>query len=64
LGPISVSVTLDLDGAPLLATGAVIKVECEMADGSDPRAIIAEAERISTVANSLKAGLPVRVTTP
>jgi len=64
LGPIAVSVTLDLDGAPLLATGAVIKVECEMADGSDPRAIIVEAERISTVANSLKAGLPVRVTTP
>ena len=61
LGSIAAKVTLELAGAPLLATSAVIAVECETTDGSDPRALIAEAERISTVSNSLKAGVPVRV---
>jgi organic hydroperoxide reductase OsmC/OhrA len=62
LGRIAVDVTLTLDGQPLLATGATMTVDCETRDGSDPQAIIAEAERISTVANSLRAGVAVRVT--
>jgi organic hydroperoxide reductase OsmC/OhrA len=61
LGGIEVKVTLDLAGEPLLATGATIFVECDLADGADAGALIAEAERISTVSNSLKAGVPVRV---
>ena len=61
LGAIAVNVTLDLAGEPLLATAATIHVECDTLDGSDPQAVIAEAERISTVSNSLKAGVPVRV---
>ena len=61
LGSIAVKVTLELAGEPLLATSAVMAVECETVDGSDPRVIIAEAERVSTVSNSLKAGVPVRV---
>jgi organic hydroperoxide reductase OsmC/OhrA len=61
LGSIAVKVKLDLAGEPLLATGAMIAVDCETPDGSDARAIIAEAERICTVANSLKAGVGVRV---
>jgi len=60
LGGIAVEVTLELAGEPLLATGATIAVECEIAD-DDAGALIAEAERISTVANSLKVGVPVRV---
>ena len=59
---IAVKVTLDLAGDPLLATGATILVECEMPNGGDAQALIAEVERISTVSNSLKAGVPVRVT--
>ena len=62
LGSIAVKVTLDLAGEPLLATGATIHVACELLDGSDAAALLAEAERISTVSNSLKAGVPVRVT--
>jgi organic hydroperoxide reductase OsmC/OhrA len=61
LGAIAVKVALDLTGEPLLATGATIEVECALSDGSDAGALIAEAERVSTVSNSLKAGLPVRV---
>jgi organic hydroperoxide reductase OsmC/OhrA len=64
LGGIAVKVTLDLAGDPLLATGATISVECEMEDGSDPGPLIAEAERVSTVSNSLKAGVSVRVVSP
>ena len=62
LDGISVKVTLDLAGEPLLASGATIHVACEMPDGTDPKALIDEAERISTVSNSLKAGIPVQVT--
>jgi organic hydroperoxide reductase OsmC/OhrA len=61
LDGISVKVTLDLAGEPLLATGATIFVECDLPKGGDAKALIAEAERISTVANSLKVGVPVRV---
>ncbi|WP_395022459.1 OsmC family protein [Dongia sp.] len=61
LAGISVQVTLDLSGEPLLATGATMLVECELPEGGDVRALIAEAERISTVANSLKIGVPVRI---
>ena len=62
LGDIAVKVALDLAGEPLLATGATIFVECDLPKGGDASALIAEAERISTVANSLRAGVPVRVT--
>jgi organic hydroperoxide reductase OsmC/OhrA len=61
LEDIAVKVTLELAGEPLLATSATIAVACETADGSDATALIAEAERVSTVSNSLKAGVPVRV---
>ncbi len=61
LAGISVKVTLDLAGEPLLATGATMFVECDLPEGGDAQALIAEAERISTVANSLKVGVSVRV---
>jgi organic hydroperoxide reductase OsmC/OhrA len=62
LRSIAMKVTLDLEGDPLLATGATIHVECALSDGADAKTLIAEAERISTVSNSLKAGVPVGVT--
>jgi organic hydroperoxide reductase OsmC/OhrA len=60
---ISVKVTLELSGEPLLATGATMFVQCDLPAGGDATALIAEAERVSTVANSLKVGVPVRVST-
>ncbi len=56
-----VTVDLDLDGDPVLALAARMRVGCVMADGSDPAGLIAEAERSSMVSNSLIRGLPVRV---
>jgi organic hydroperoxide reductase OsmC/OhrA len=61
LGKIAVSVTLELEGDPLLATGATVSVSCETFDGSDPQTIIDRAQAISTVANSLRRGLPVMI---
>lgn len=61
IGKIAVSVTLDLEGAPLLVTGATMTVLCEMLDGSDPQAVIDRAKVDSTVSNSLLKGFPVTV---
>ena len=63
LGRIDVSVTLDLDGAPLLATEATMTVTCTTEDGSDPQAVIDRAKADSTVSNSLTRGFPVTVRT-
>ena len=54
---------LGFNGGQLLAlaTAATIFVECDLPQGGDASALIAEAERISTVSNSLKVGVPVRV---
>ncbi len=61
LGGIAVGVTLELDGKPLVATGATMTVSCETEDGSDPQRVIDAATAISTVANSLQRGFPVAV---
>ena len=63
LGKIAVTVTLNLEGRPLLATSAVMAVSCETLDGSGPAEIIARAEAISTVSNSLRQGVPVSIET-
>jgi organic hydroperoxide reductase OsmC/OhrA len=63
LGRIAVTVTLTLEGQPLLATTATMVVACETLDGSDPAQIIARAGAISTVSNSLRRGVPVSIET-
>jgi organic hydroperoxide reductase OsmC/OhrA len=61
LGEIAVTVTLNLEGKPLIATAAAMDVSCETLDGSDPRTIIDRAKAISMVGNSLRRGVPVTV---
>ncbi|WP_210482827.1 OsmC family protein [Microvirga antarctica] len=61
LGKIAVSVTIELEGAPLLTTGATMMVSCEALDGSDPEAIIERARATCMVSNSLRAGIPVTI---
>lgn len=58
---ISVTVTLDLEGAPLVATKAVLSVTCEISDGSDPKTLIDHAWSVCTVANSLNRGVPTTI---
>jgi organic hydroperoxide reductase OsmC/OhrA len=61
---IAVTVTLDLEGAPLVATSAVLLVKCEISDGSDPQTLIEEAWSVCTVANSLNRGVPTTLRVP
>lgn len=61
LGKISVSVTVELAGEPLLAIAATMIVSCETEDGSDPRAVIEKARESCMVSNSLRNGVPVAI---
>ncbi|HEV2511450.1 OsmC family protein [Bosea sp. (in: a-proteobacteria)] len=61
LGRIAVSVTVELEGAPLLTTAATMSVQCEMEDGSDASTVIEKAKAICMVANSLGRGFPVAI---
>lgn len=61
IGSISVEVSLELEGDPLVATSAGMRVLCRMADGSDARDLVEEAKRSSMVGISLARGIPVTV---
>lgn len=61
LGRISVSVTMELDGTPLLAMAAEMTVSCDMLDGSDPQDLIERAKATCMVSNSLRRGVPVTI---
>lgn len=43
IGEIAVTVSLELEGAPLVATNAVLSVKRKTSDGSDPRILIDRA---------------------
>ena len=58
---IAISVALELDGKPLLATAARLEVRCRMLDRSDPQPVIERAKTICMVANSLRSGVPVGI---
>jgi len=59
LGNISVDVSLELAGKPLVATSAQLSVDCSTLDGSDPNAIVEKAKSSCMVSNTLTQGLPV-----
>lgn len=61
LGKIAVSVSVELEGEPLIATAAIMEVSCQTKDGSDPKAVIERAKESCIVSNSLQRGLPVTV---
>jgi organic hydroperoxide reductase OsmC/OhrA len=62
LTSISVTVTVDLEGEPLLATAATMHVACEAASGADPLAVVDRAKATCMVSHSLQAGFPVTIT--
>jgi organic hydroperoxide reductase OsmC/OhrA len=63
LGRISVSVTVELEGDPILATAATMVVSCETLDGSSAESIIERAKATCMATNSLRRGLPIAVRT-
>ncbi len=62
IGAISVTVTLDMDGEPLLSQSATMSVHVEMLDGPDPTALIEASKKKCMVSNSLRRGFPVEIT--
>lgn len=54
-----VTVTLELDGDPLIASRAHVDVDCELADGGSPADLLRRARKRCTVANTLRAGMQV-----
>ncbi|MGH1480372.1 MAG: OsmC family protein [Geminicoccales bacterium] len=58
---IGVTVTVELEGDPLLTKAATMKVACDTADGSDPGEIIERAKASCMVSNSVSKGFPVDV---
>lgn len=61
LGTIAVTVTVDLEGEPLIATSATMTVTCKTTDGADADAVIDRAKESCMVSNSLKQGVPVTI---
>ncbi len=61
LGGISVSVAVELEGDPILATAASMTVSCRTLDGSSADAIIEKAKAVCMAVNSLRRGIPVQV---
>ncbi|SDG34399.1 OsmC family protein [Bosea robiniae] len=58
---LTVSVTVRLEGEPLLTTNATMSVACELIDGTDPRLLIEKAKESCMVSNSLRKGIPVLI---
>ena len=58
---ISVSVTVEMEGDPLIATRATLQVSCKAIDGSDSQAVVEKAKSSSMVGNSISRGIPVSV---
>jgi len=56
-----VTASIDFDGNPTRAIGASIDIYCELADGCDPSALIERAKAFSAIANSVRDGLPVTI---
>jgi organic hydroperoxide reductase OsmC/OhrA len=63
LSSVSVSVTLELEGDPPIATSAKMNVACRQADGADAKVIIERAKASCMVRNSVGRGFPVSVKT-
>ena len=60
---IAVSVTVEMEGTPLITKSAVMKVACTTADGSDAGPIIEKAKASCMVSNSVARGFAVSIET-
>jgi organic hydroperoxide reductase OsmC/OhrA len=61
IADLRITVDIDFAGKPSRATAARMELECSLADGSDPSALIERAKAITTIGNSLRAGIPVDI---
>jgi organic hydroperoxide reductase OsmC/OhrA len=58
---IRVTVFIDFGGTPSRATSVRMEVDCKLTNGTDPAPLIERAKRLTTIGNSLRAGVPVEI---
>jgi organic hydroperoxide reductase OsmC/OhrA len=58
---ISISVSVNLEGTPIRAVGAEMRVSVSLSDGSDPTHLVARTKAISMAMNSVTNGVPISV---
>jgi organic hydroperoxide reductase OsmC/OhrA len=61
IADLAVTVSIDFDGQPSRATAARMDVACELADGSDAGKLIERARAITTIGNSVREGIPLKI---
>lgn len=61
LASVSISVTVQLDGNPVIATSASMVVDCRTPDGRSANAVVERALKICMAINSLRRGVAVDV---
>jgi organic hydroperoxide reductase OsmC/OhrA len=60
---LDVRVLIDFDGTPTVAREIEMRVNVALADSTDPTQLIEAAAAVCTIANTLRAGTPVRIIT-
>jgi organic hydroperoxide reductase OsmC/OhrA len=63
IADLRLSVTVAFDGQPSRAIDVRMEVECMLADGSDPSELIERAKAVTTIGNSIRAGIPLEIAT-
>ncbi len=58
---LEVTVSIDFAGTPSRATNVRMDVDCKLEDGADPAPLIERVNRLTTIGNSLRAGVPVEI---
>lgn len=61
IADLRVAVTIDFAGQPSRATAARMAVDCTLADGSGATALVEQAKAITTIGNSIRAGVPLEI---
>ena len=58
---LKVTVSIDFDGTPSRATNVRMEVVCKLEDSVDSSALIERAKRLTTIGNSVRAGIPLEI---
>jgi organic hydroperoxide reductase OsmC/OhrA len=61
IADLDVQVLIDFGGTPTVARAIEMRVSVTLVDGGDPRALIEHAAAGCTIANTLRAGVPVSI---
>jgi organic hydroperoxide reductase OsmC/OhrA len=63
IADLRVTVEIVFNGEPSRATGVRMTVDCKLTDDGDPSALIERAKAVTTIGNSVRAGIPVEIGT-